>query len=83
MAFFMILYLNIELMDSYKLSLNRVKYFQPFIIVKNIYVNACNLPTVDVVFFATALSLNLNAKLSSSLSLIETKYVFYPGCQFY
>ena len=54
MAFFMILYLNIELMDSYNLSLNRVKYFQAFIIVKNIYVNACNLPTVDAAFFGTA-----------------------------
>ncbi len=70
MAFFMILYLNIELMDSYNLSLNRVKYFQSFIIVKNIYVNACNLPTVDVAYFGTESSQNLYALESSSLSLI-------------
>jgi hypothetical protein len=54
MAFFMILYLNIELMDSYNLSLNRVKYFQAFNIVKNIYVYACNVPGVDETYFGSA-----------------------------
>ncbi len=54
MGFFMILYLNIELTDNYYLFLNRVKYFQAFNIVKNIYVNACNMPTVDAAYFGTA-----------------------------